>query len=69
MCKITLTSDEVEQALIAFVQKKRGKGRTVVNQIVWRELTPTLRVLDIDYSLPDAIDVQWSEVAQLRSVA
>lgn len=62
MCKIILSDDEVEEALAAFIQKKRGNSVVKIREVVWREVTATVRVLQVDYDFPDAINCNFTEV-------
>jgi hypothetical protein len=62
MCKAILTDDEVEEAIADFIRKKRGNSRVKIREVVWREITSTVRTLQVDYDLPDVIDVDFTEV-------
>lgn len=62
MCKIILTDDEVEEALVSFIQKKRGNAAVKIREVIWREVASTVRVLQVDYDFPDAINCDFAEI-------
>lgn len=72
MCKAILTDDEVEIALADYIKKVHGASNIAIRQVIWREVAPTVRVLQVDFTFPDAVDAVYNEVpapAQLRAVA
>jgi hypothetical protein len=63
MCKAILTDDEVETALADYLKKiNGGSNRVSIREVIWREVAPTVRVLQVDFTYPDAIDVAFTEV-------
>jgi len=62
MCKMIMTDDEVETALADYIRKQRGNSTVKVREVVWREVTASVRVLQVDYDLPEVIDAEYTEV-------
>lgn len=61
MCKAILTDDEVETALADYIKKIRGNSVVKIREVVWREVTASVRCLQVDYDLPEAIDATFTE--------